>query len=133
MKLPHPDERKHRSERGFTLVELAALLVTLFVIAAAVLPVLRPSRCKRSPGIRCVNNLGQLSIATHLWASDHDDRAPWQVSTNRGGAMELAQGGDLAATFQSTTNELVNPRIVSCPADPSRRRAVVLTEVTAVT
>jgi hypothetical protein len=78
---------------------------------------------------RCVYNLRWISGAFATWALDHEQRYPFNVSTNAGGTKELCassgSGLDLnsAAHFRVMSNELVKITVLVCPADRSRKAA----------
>lgn len=78
--------------------------------------------------ITCLNNLKQIGLGLHIWAGDHGDKNPFDVSTNAGGVMELVtakdgqrQNGHLI--FQCMSNELTAPLILVCPQDNTKRPA----------
>jgi hypothetical protein len=71
----------------------------------------------RVPGIACVNNLKQVALSFRLWADDHNDSLPMQVSITNDGAMEPAAQGNPVPVFQVMSNELNTPKILICPAD----------------
>lgn len=79
--------------------------------------------------ISCVNNLKQLGLALRVWSGDNDDKYPFNVSTNSGGAMELCtadhEGFILNSTgiFKAIQWELSTPRILVCPKDRKRQAA----------
>ena len=82
--------------------------------------------------ITCDNNLKQIGLAYRIWAGDHDDKYPMQVSiadtnANGGGTMELASGENAWINFAVMSNELSNPRILLCPADTNRACATNFT------
>ena len=89
---------------------------------------------------RCVNKLKQIGIATRIYATDNQDRYPWQVPQSEGGTAEIAQPrSDTDALldsdgkpifdanawrhFQALSNELSNPKVLRCPNDESRTQA----------
>jgi hypothetical protein len=89
------------------------------------------SRAKgKAQEIACVNNLKQVGLAFRIWATDHDERYPFQVPQEQGGTKELgerdAEGYDVnpAVHLQSLAMELVTPRILVCPADQTKVPAV---------
>jgi hypothetical protein len=56
--------------------------------AGLLLPALAKSKAK-AQGISCLNNMKQIALALHLFASDHNGKLPWQVSEKDGGSMEF--------------------------------------------
>lgn len=104
-----------------------SLVATLVVLPAALLPALKAKSTAQS--IACVNNLKQIGLAFLVWAGDHDDHFPFNVSTNRGGTMELCQPGsdgfdrNAAHHFRVLSNELITTRILVCPADKGKQPA----------
>ena len=89
---------------------------------------------------RCVYNLRLIGISTRIYATDNQDRYPWQVPQSEGGTAEIAQPrSDTDALldsdgkpifdanawrhFQALSNELSNPKVLRCPNDESRTQA----------
>ena len=89
---------------------------------------------------RCFNNLKQIGTAIRLYASDNQDRYPWQVPQSEGGTAEIAQPrSDTDALldsdgkpifdanawrhFQVLSDELSNPKVLRCPNDESQTQA----------
>jgi len=81
-----------------------------------------------SPG-NCAGNLREIALAFRAWALDHDDRYPFNLSTNGGGTLELcapdANGYDRNAlhNFIMISNELANAAYLVCPGDSSKIKA----------
>ena len=108
-----------------------SLLITLIVVvlAARLLPQLAQAK-GRAQSINCVNNLKQIGLSFRVWAIDHQDRYPFNVPTKEGGTMELKEAGadgfdpNPARIFQVMSNELNTPKILVCPADPSKQPAL---------
>jgi hypothetical protein len=77
-----------------------------------------------------VNNMKQIGLAFRTWAIDNGDQYPFNVSTNKGGTLELSMpGGDgfdsnAARIFQVMSNELSTPKILVSPADSKRQPAL---------
>lgn len=107
---------------------LAAPVAGVAVGAAMVLPALAKAK-EKAQSINCVNNLKQVNLALRIWATDHGDKFPFQVSRSQGGTLELCQpdgeGYDRNAAqhFQVMANELNTPRLLICPADKSKQAA----------
>jgi hypothetical protein len=69
------------------------------------------------PRITCTNNLKQVGLGFRIWAAEHQDKIPTQISITNGGAMEAILTGNVAAAFQVMSNELSTPKILFCPTD----------------
>ncbi len=67
--------------------------------------------------MNCVNNLKEVTLGAWIWAGDHNDKFPMQISIANGGAMEYAQDADVVRTFQIMSNQLATPKILYCKAD----------------
>jgi prepilin-type N-terminal cleavage/methylation domain-containing protein/prepilin-type processing-associated H-X9-DG protein len=110
--------------RGFTLIELLVVMTIIILLAALLLPALGRAGAKGRQ-IHCLGNLKQIGAGFHLFANDHGDRFPMQVSTNEGGALEFNQfAPDVAGlftwtfrNFQVLSNELITPQLLVCRAD----------------
>src|SRR5262245_66309872 len=80
------------SARGTTLLELLFVVLIIAIMALMILPVVARAKA-RAKRAACVNNLHQLGIAHHVFAHDHSDQFPFQVSTNDGGTLEFTRAG----------------------------------------
>jgi prepilin-type processing-associated H-X9-DG protein len=67
----------------------------------------------------CQARLKQLTLAEIVWANDNEATNTFAAyrSTNYGGFRELLLPLGLAQFYRSLSNELINPRILTCPSD----------------
>jgi prepilin-type N-terminal cleavage/methylation domain-containing protein len=100
---------------AFTLIELIAVIAVIAILAAALMPGNGGKRAAQR--IACMNNLKQTGVGFRIWAGDHHDKYPFEVSVMDGGTLEIAATSDAWKTFQVMSNELGRPYAVYCPAD----------------
>jgi type II secretory pathway pseudopilin PulG len=115
-----PDQRRNGA---LTLVEVLVIVAIFAVLFMMLLPPSHGGRA-RAGRIRCVINLKDIGLATRAWEGDHGDRYPWSIPGTNGGTMDFISGPNLWRHFQVMSNQLVDPKILICPADPDRRRKV---------
>jgi prepilin-type N-terminal cleavage/methylation domain-containing protein len=96
---------------AFTLIELLAVLVVgATLLGMAMIPMM-PTGCKaKAPRIKCVNNLKNVGLAFRIYAADHNELFPWELSASK-------YSSDPTTYIRLLTNELSTPRVVNCPAD----------------
>jgi prepilin-type N-terminal cleavage/methylation domain-containing protein len=113
-----------KTSRAFTFIELLIVLALFVIVATMILlPALQPQSRTRAPRINCVNNLKQVGLAFKLWAADHQEKFPMQVSVTNGGTMELVDSDKTFMHFAAISNELSTPKVLVCPADSTRKPA----------
>jgi hypothetical protein len=107
------------------LMDLFAILLAVGIVAALGFAYInnRGTGHTKVKRIVCVNNLKIIGVSSLLWASDHGDKMPAQLSTNAGGTMEMVAGGVVLPSFLAMSNELRSARTLTCPADAGRRAA----------
>jgi len=109
---------------GFSLLELLIVVAIISLLAALLLPAIQKSAAKaRQAG--CLSNLRQIGLAMAAFAHEYRDRYPMQTPKEEGGS----RGSDPAPLtgftnfsfsadhFRPLSNDLVNPRVLLCPAD----------------
>jgi hypothetical protein len=104
-------------------------LAMTFILAGMLLPALSQAK-SRAQKVNCSNNMKQIGLAFRTWAIDNSDNFPFNVSTNKGGTLELCLPGsdgfdrNAAYHFQVMSNELSTPKILVCPADSTKQMAL---------
>jgi type II secretory pathway pseudopilin PulG len=98
---------------GLTMIELLAVLACLFILVGLLLPRLGKSGVK-APVTACISNLKQVALGQFIWANDH-------LSTNLpasdAGIDRLLSSSDIASYYKTLSNELLSPKILTCPSD----------------
>lgn len=110
----------NNQEKALTLIDVLVVLgviVILMLEADMFFGDPDPNGKSKAQRINCVNNLKEASLGSWIWAGDHNDKFPMQISITNGGAMECAQKGDVVRIFQIMSNQLATPKILYCTAD----------------
>ena len=90
------------AQRAFTLIELLVVVAVLAVLASITLPAVARARSSGKSTV-CANNLRQWGLATHSYASEHDDFLPPDGSPN-GNSTKSGWYINLPETLSSSDN-----------------------------
>lgn len=105
--------RTDRSSLAFTLIELLVVVAIIAVLASLLLPALSTSK-ERSRRAACLSNIKQFILATHLYATDNDDRLPSGSTDSRD--KNDTHTAILSTETKSNMLKYVSPiRVMDCP------------------
>jgi len=109
------------THKAFTLIELLVVVAILGIGLAVYLPMI--DRGCRLPMGGCMNNLRQTGLGLLMYASDHADQFPWEISTNSSVMSEVVESYPAYAFFLALTNYALPPSKFVCPSDEFRTAA----------
>ncbi len=109
-------------KRGFTLVELLAVVAVVAVLVGLLFPVFASVR-KRGRQTQCLLNLSQLDKAFALYADDHDETLPYRrtdLKGHPGGAGVSPRGSWPPLIIPPWTTQIEgyfkNRQVLVCPS-----------------
>lgn len=104
------------------MIELLVVVTIIVILFSLLMPALAKGK-QKALQTDCASNLRQVGLGFRMFADEHDGRLPMQVSVRWGGTQEYASRGETWRHFQVLSNQLVNPKLVVCPADRDRAEA----------
>ncbi len=104
-----------RRNAAITRFELLVIVVAFMgLLVLLYLPVLATG-VYRAARLNCANNLKKISMASRLWEGDGSTNSSYMM-INETRTKQLLSG-NVAAWFQTMSNELGTPEFFICPAD----------------
>ena len=120
MKLISPQRRL-----GFTLIELLVVIAIIAILASLILPALTQAKI-RTQLVHSASNLKQVALGFIVWVTESEKGGlPWRTDVPDGGTRNHPSGLQNNAWFQYSwiSNELLNPKVLVCPADREAKPA----------
>jgi prepilin-type processing-associated H-X9-DG protein len=109
----------NQRNQALTLTEVLVVVLILAFFAVLVVLTFRVAKLKIS-SVNCFEKLKMIGLGYRVWAQDHNDKYPMEVSVTNGGAMEFVNNGNVVTVFQIMSNELGTPKVLICPYDSER-------------
>ncbi len=110
-----------KARQAFTLIELLVVIVIVGVLLITAMPTHKGAKVSKANAVQCMSNLRQIGLGLIMYAQDHKDLFPWQVSTNQGGTEELISSGVAADHFAKLAPYRLATRVLVCPTDKERQ------------
>ena len=107
------NKERRAGSSGFSLIELLVVIAIIAVLAALLLPTMASSK-EHARRVRCLNQMRQLLIGTHMYGSDNQELLP-------SGKSEFTLGNDSHAPIvsgQTRTNLITyagSAKLLECP------------------
>lgn len=108
-----------RRRAGFTILELLAVIATIGVLAAILLPALARAR-EAARRASCLNNLAQLGTALWMYAEEHDRAFPWSGGDGNAECLRTLHGeyiGDVSSFICPSDTNPIDDIVENAPEE----------------
>src|SRR5690606_32850673 len=100
------------NEDSATALVAAPAVGMVAIGSAMLLPALAKAKA-RAQDVSCVNQLKQIGLAFRIWSADNGDQFPFNVSTEKGGTLELCDRGPDGYDRMSWRHFKVMPEVLN--------------------
>lgn len=109
---------KYAGLAALTRVEILVIVGVLLLLAVIFIASMTLGEAKSyACQMACESNLKQIGIAFRTWEENYNDMYPMRYFTNADGSAKYADGSNVFRYFQVMSNQLQDPRVVTCPSD----------------
>jgi prepilin-type N-terminal cleavage/methylation domain-containing protein len=108
---------------AFTLIELLVVIAIIAILASMLLPSLAKAKAKGLQ-TKCISDNKQMALSFQMWADDNNDgKYPWNKGRGQISGPDSSKApisGQLRTNWSALKAYLVNPKVLTCPADTKR-------------
>jgi hypothetical protein len=121
---------------GFILGYVSIMFILVLTAFTFIQNSVMSDSYRKTQVIYSENNLKEIALAFKMWAGDHNDQFPFNVSQAQGGTHELCEQDsdgfekNPVPTFMVMSNELATTRILVCPNDKTKQAAADFASLT---